>query len=239
MAIQFVNFLAAHNAAPASATQDLLERYRQHVGRTLTHDSAFIVWLRDSRTNTTLTIPTFGDHPRSDRLRHTALGGRRTPAARHDPAPLHPHRGFAHTAVRPTALTHRGHAHSQVTITDDQVVHVTFNAIPIEMPPLLDDLIRDHVKRRGKSLYASRDTRWLFPGGKPSLHLATENIRSQLVAIGIKPYENRKAALFQLAGDMPAPVLAELLGITTKNAADLAKLAAPRLDPGYIAERTR
>jgi len=83
------------------------------------------------------------------------------------------------------------------------------------MPAVLDDLIREHLDHRGKSLYASRDTGWLFPGGNPGRHLATENIQAQLVAIGIKPYENRKATLFQLAGDIPAPVLAELIGIAT------------------------
>ena len=100
------------------------------------------------------------------------------------------------------------------------------------------DLIREHLEHRGKSLYASRETGWLFPGGNPDRHLATENIRSQLVAIGIKPYENRKATLFQLAGEIPAPVLAELIGITNNNAADWARLAA-RDWTDYIAERAR
>jgi hypothetical protein len=126
----------------------------------------------------------------------------------------------------------------QVTVTGDRAVHVAFGPIPIQMPPVLDDLIREHLDHRGKSLYASRDTGWLFPGGNPGRHLATENIRSQLVAIGIKPYENRKATLFQLAGDMPAPVLAELIGITHDNAAAWARLAA-RDWTGYIAERAR
>lgn len=66
----------------------------------------------------------------------------------------------------------------------------------------------------------------------------TENIRTQLVAVGVKPYEHRKAALFQLASDMPAPVLAELLAITTKNAAAWAKLAA-RDWTDYVTERGR
>jgi len=62
--------------------------------------------------------------------------------------------------------------------------------------------------------------------------------QAQLVAIGIKPYENRKATLFQLAGDIPAPVLAELIGISNDNAADWARLPA-RDWSGYIADRAR
>ena len=198
-----------------------------------------MIWLRDSRINTTLTIPDSGRPPPAvtvsdtqrwaavERLlhdttlrRYTRIGGLLTLL-------------FAQPLSRIVAMRT-----SQITITDDQALHVTFSTIPIQMPPVLDDLIREHLDHRGKSLYASRDTGWLFPGGNPGHHLATENIRSQLVAIGIKPYENRKAALFQLAGDMPAPVLAELIGITNNNAADWARLAA-RDWTDYIAERAR
>jgi hypothetical protein len=239
VAIDVVAFLAAHDASAVTATQELLERYQEHVGTTLTHEYAFVVWLRNSGTNTKLAIPdvkrpppavTVSDAQRwaaVERLlhdetlrRYTRIGGLLTVL-------------FAQPLSRIVAMRT-----SQITVTDDRTVHVTFNTIPIQMPPVLDDLIREHLEHRGKSLYASRQTGWLFPGGNPGHHLATENIRSQLVAIGIKPNENRKAALFQLARDMPAPVLAELIGITHHNAADWAKLAA-RDWTDYIAERAR
>ncbi len=239
VAIEFVGFPAHHDASAETATQDLLERYQGHVRRTLTHEYAFIVWLRDCRINTTLTVPdvprpppavTMSDTQRwaaVERLlhdttlrRYTRIGGLLTLL-------------FAQPLSRIVAMRT-----SQIIITDDRAVHVTFSTIPVQMPPVLDDLIREHLEHRGKSLYASRDTGWLFPGGNPGHHLATENIRSQLVAIGIKPYESRKATLFQLAGDMPAPVLAELIGITNNNAADWARLAA-RDWTDYIAERAR
>ncbi|BCI54837.1 hypothetical protein NIIDNTM18_41150 [Mycolicibacterium litorale] len=117
-------------------------------------------------------------------------------------------------------------------------MHVVFAAIPIQMPPLLDDLIREHLEQQCESRYTPSHTGWLFPGRLPGTHLSTENIRTQLVAVGVKPYEHRKAALFQLASDMPAPVLAELLAITTKNAAAWAKLAA-RDWTDYVTERGR
>lgn len=240
VAIDFLAFLNAHDASAETASQDLLERYREHVGgKTLTHEYAFVVWLRDSRINTTLTIPdvprpwpavTVSDAQRwaaVDRLlhdttlrRYTRIGGLLTVL-------------FAQPLSRIVAMRT-----SQITLSDDQAVYATFSTIPIQMPPVLDELIREHLEHRGKSLYASRDTGWLFPGGNPGHHLATENIRSQLVAIGIKPYENRKATLFQLAGDIPSPVLAELIGITTNNAAEWAALAA-RDWTDYIAERAR
>ena len=69
-------------------------------------------------------------------------------------------------------------------------------------------------------------------------HLTTEAFRRDLIKIGIKPYEARKAALSQLAGSAPAPVLAELLGLTDANAADWARLAA-RDWTNYIALRAQ
>lgn len=238
VAIDFLAFLHANGATAATATQDLLERYQASTSGRFHQEHTFVVWLRTTRINTTLHVPWVPQPPPAvtvsddhrwravDRLlhdqtlrRYTRIGGLFTLL-------------FAQPLSRIVAMRT-----DQVTL-DGCGVHVTFHTVPIQMPDLLDDLIRDHVAHRGKSLYASRDTGWLFPGGNPGRHLTTENIRSQLVAIGIKPYEGRKATLFQLAADMPAPVLAELLGITDTNAANWAKLAA-RDWTGYIAQRAR
>jgi hypothetical protein len=238
VAVEFLTFLDRHGATPATATQDLLERHLEQKGTTRDALPAFVGWLRETRINTTLKLPhvpgsdpavTVSDQQRwasvdlllhDDSLRrYTRIGGLLTLL-------------FAQPLNRIVAMRT-----DQVTLDQDSV-HIRFNTIAIQMPAVLDDLIRDHLTHRGKSLYASRDTGWLFPGGNPGLHLATENIRSQLVAAGIKPYENRKATLFQLAGDIPAPVLAELIGITNGNAASWAKLAA-RDWTSYIADRAR
>lgn len=239
VAIDFLTFLAAHNATAASATQDLLERYQLSVAanpRNALH--TFLVWLRDSGINSALHIPWVPQPPPavtvSQEQRWQAVS-----QLLHDPElRLYTRVGglflllFAQPLTRIVAMRT-----DQVTLAS-HTVHVAFHDVPIQMPTPLDDLIREHLSRRGKSLYASRDTGWLFPGGNPGMHLATENLRSQLVAIGIKPYEARKASLFQLAGDVPAPVLAELIGITDNNAANWAKLAA-RDWTGYIAQRAR
>lgn len=238
VAIQFLTFLDANGASAATANQDLLERYQEAAGRTLSHEHAFIAWLRESRINTVLHAPyvprpapmvTVSDHQRwkaVERLlhdeslrRYTRIGGL-----------------FTLLFAQPLSRIVTMHT-NQITVATD-TVHVAFNDIAIQMPAVLDELIREHLQHRGKSLYASRDTGWLFPGGTPGRHLATENIRSQLVGIGIKPYEARKASLFQLAADMPAPVLAELIGISDNSAAEWSKLAA-RDWTGYIADRAR
>src|SRR3954447_13097705 len=65
-----------------------------------------------------------------------------------------------------------------------------------------------------------------FPGGTPGRHLTTESVRGELVAHGIHPLQARMAALFQLAGQMPTPVLSDLLGISTLAATRWSALAA-------------
>ena len=238
-AIRLLAFRDEHGTSASTVTQDQLERYQTPQASTLASEYAFVTWLRTSRVNTRLRIPylpsgapavTVSDGQRwqhverllhDDTLRgYTRIGGLFTLL-------------FAQPLTRIVAMRT-----SQVTIATDGRVDVTFNTVPIQMPAVVDRLIRDHLQHRGKSLYVSRDTGWLFPGGKPGRHLETENTRAQLVEIGIKPYESRKAALFQLAAEMPAPVLAELIGITDNNAADWARLAA-RDWTGYIADRAR
>lgn len=60
----------------------------------------------------------------------------------------------------------------------DGTVTVNFDTMPIELPEPLDQFVREHLSRRGQASFASRPDKWLFPGGLPGKHLATENIRS-------------------------------------------------------------
>lgn len=235
VAVNLTMFLAKHGATPATATQDLLERFHT---RTRRHPEghAFIRWLHRGGINTTLTMPytptrlpvvTVPDQDRWDAvellLHDTTLRTYTRVAGL-----------FLLLFAQPLTRTVRMRT-VQVQATDDKVL-VRFHAVAIQMPPVLDDLVRDQLSRRGKSLYHSRDTGWLFPGGNPGSHLATENVRAQLVARGIHPGQTRKAALFQLAGTIPAPVLADLIGTTDKTATTWAKLAGRDWN-SYIADR--
>lgn len=228
-----------HGVSATTATQTVLDDYLATAGRVPSGEHGFLTWLRRTRTNTTIGIPTpparaepevtVGEDQRwaiVDRLlhddtirRYTRIGGLFTLL-------------FAQPLSRIVAMRT-----SQISRVDDKM-HVTFNTVAIAMPAPLEGLVEDHLGERGMSLHASRDTGWLFPGGSPGRHLNTENIRAQLVAIGMKPYEGRKAALLQLAADIPSPVLAELLGISNNNAADWARLAS-RDWRSYIAECAR
>jgi hypothetical protein len=236
-AARFLAFLAESGIDAATAPQVMLENYQVRYGVTLSAEHSFIAWLRTTSTNTALRIPT----PAPYTPAVTVSDAKRWSDVKrllHDDA-IRPYTRiaglftllFAQPLARIVAMSTQ-----QVALNDDGRVSVTFQSIPIEMPAPVDRLVREHLERRGKTLYAGRDTGWLFPGGNPGRPLETENIRNQLVAVGIHPYESRKAALYQLAGEVPAPVLAELIGITPKNAVGWAKLAA-RDWSGYLTHR--
>lgn len=82
VAIDFMTFLEAHGASADTANQDLLERYQEHVGRTIKDEYAFVVWLRESRIKHRPAHPL---HPAPSThghgLRRASLGRRRPTAA--------------------------------------------------------------------------------------------------------------------------------------------------------------
>jgi hypothetical protein len=125
----------------------------------------------------------------------------------------------------------------QVAQTADGRVVVTFDKVPIELPPVVGPIVLDHINNHDPASYRVGETAWLFPGRQPGRTIATEAIRGVLVRHGIHPRASRSAAMFALAGQIPAPILADLVGISAGEAAAWAKLAA-REWSDYVANRT-
>lgn len=167
VAAEFLAYLDSHGMTAQSATQRVLEEFQRHAGRPLQYERGFIAWLRNTRINTALEIPYVpGPQPQIrvgeehrwaivDQLLHDTSIRRYTRI------------GGLFTLLFAQPLTRI------VTTRVDQVadrggrVYVTFGAAPVQMPPVVDDLIREHLQHRGKSLYAARGTQWLFPRRQP------------------------------------------------------------------------
>ncbi len=115
---------------------------------------------------------------------------------------------------------------SQVDVATGGRVSVTFDSFAVELPTPFDQLVVLHLARRGQASYVSHTTQWLFPGGVPGKHIATNCVREELVARGIHPSSSRKAALLQLAATMPSPVLADVLGLSNGAAARWAAMSS-------------
>ena len=62
-------------------------------------------------------------------------------------------------------------------------------------------------------------TTWLFPGHLPGRPITPARLGERLRAIGIYAQTGRRAALLDLAAQLPAAVLADLLGLHETTAA--------------------
>lgn len=100
----------------------------------------------------------------------------------------------------------------------DERVYVTFGSEPLLLPPAVDELVVRLVKRRGHSVVKNSD--FLFPGGYPGRAVAVESMRRRLKEVDVVLRPSRNSALIELASRLPAPVLADLLGLHDNTAVE-------------------
>ena len=86
--------------------------------------------------------------------------------------------------------------------------------LPSELAPLTDRLAAR--ARAGPMGAASRQ--WLFPGLRPGEHLRPAALGARLRRLGPGHRTARNGALIALAAELPAPVLASLLGLHRNTA---------------------
>jgi hypothetical protein len=121
---------------------------------------------------------------------------------------------------------------SQLTVDqihiDDQHVRIHLGRAPIHLPEPLAELARTVVaNRKGHAtIGALRPSPWLFPGGQPGRPISTQRLKLRLNQLGIRPNQARSTALFQLATEIPAAILARTLGINIEAAVRWQRLSA-------------
>ncbi|WP_331761158.1 hypothetical protein OG225_42680 (plasmid) [Nocardia sp. NBC_01377] len=124
-----------------------------------------------------------------------------------------------------------------VTIQDGQVfLRIAEEDLP--MPEPLDSLITDLItQRRNMGTAANPTSPWLLPGQRPNRPISTARLRERLRQLGVTG-AGRVAALNELLREIPAPVLADLVGCNPKFAAERASLIATDWS-NYAAIRAR
>jgi integrase len=123
-----------------------------------------------------------------------------------------------------------------VAIDGDNVT-IRLAETAITMPePLAGDLRALVAKRRGRAAIAVPDARWLFPGWHGGQPITEQVLSRRLKRLGIDCFDARRTALLQLAGEIPAALLADLLGVHVATATKWAEIAGrPWAD--YAAQR--
>ena len=85
--------------------------------------------------------------------------------------------------------------------------------------PLASLVLQAAAARRGHAVIGEQGSSpWLLPGGRPGQPISPYRLAERLHQIGIHPGPARSTALFQLATELPAAILARLLGIHIKVA---------------------
>ncbi|WP_342338059.1 MULTISPECIES: hypothetical protein [unclassified Rhodococcus (in: high G+C Gram-positive bacteria)] len=115
----------------------------------------------------------------------------------------------------------------QISITNDNV-HISFGRTPIRLPEPVDDLARTvFATRKGHAtIGATTPSRWLFPGGQPGRPISAQRLKLRLNQLGIRPNQARSTALFGLATQIPAAILARTLGISVSSAVRWQQISA-------------
>ena len=100
-------------------------------------------------------------------------------------------------------------------IRTDQDTHLRLGPAPVHLPEPTDDLLHRLIRTRRTStlLGPTTDHPWLFPGASPARPMAAHTLGTRLRTLGVPPRLARNTALMDLANQLPAPVLAQLLGL--------------------------
>ena len=120
-----------------------------------------------------------------------------------------------------TALT------TQHVLHQDGRTLLRLGSRPVVLPAPLDTLVGTLAAGRkapGSSLL-DVSSPWLFPGRKPGSALTEDALAQRLHALGISPRQSHSTALFTLAADVPAAILAKTLGIHVKAAIQWQKIS--------------
>ena len=105
--------------------------------------------------------------------------------------------------------------------------------------PLPEPLATIAQALRSRELKRAGAEGWLLPGRHAGQHISADTLLRRLKRFGIdRSVEGRHAALLALAARLPAPILAERIGIHQSRAAAWVRMAGETYS-GYVAIRTR
>ena len=115
-------------------------------------------------------------------------------------------------AQQPASISRLTLDHIQISGNE---VRLRLGREPVVLPePLAGLVLRLTAVRHGHASTGDQGTSpWLLPGGRPGQPISPYRVSERLRQIGIRPGPARSTALFQLATELPAAILARMLGI--------------------------
>jgi hypothetical protein len=128
---------------------------------------------------------------------------------------------------------------SQLAIRDGTVL-VRFGDHDVPVPEPLGVVLTELIGtgRTHAGTGSPRESPWLFPGGLPGQPVTASRLGQRPNILGIYAMAGRRAALTDLATQLPAAVLADLLHLTPATAVRWMRQAGGEWS-GYAAELAR
>jgi hypothetical protein len=113
----------------------------------------------------------------------------------------------------------------RITITNTTTT-ITLARTSVTLPARVADTIRSWLSEREAGMPPlATPSPWLFPGNPPSRPIGELTLSRRLKHLGIDCNQHRRAALLHLAGEMPAAILADIVGVHINTAAAWAEIA--------------
>lgn len=215
-AIVFLSWLEANNLDLATLSQGDLDRWLVSSEPHRREISSFLAWAAGRRLAPSLTVP-----QRSSRQMPAGmpseedLGQQLQRCLTDATVPVDVRAAGAIVTLFGLPLSKIVQLTAEHLIECGDDVYLTMDKQPVLMPPRLAALL--HVAARASSWSALGrslpGTRWLFPGFSPGRHQVANTLSRRLREHGIQSRSTRNTAIITLASDLPAPILADLLGL--------------------------
>lgn len=103
---------------------------------------------------------------------------------------------------------------------------LTFRTDPVPIPEPFAEMLISHVQDRPNQRCANHACPWLFPSTRAGRHLHPNTVHMRLRALGISNIAARTRAIQDLVMEVPAPIVAKMLGYSDAVAAKYAAGAA-------------
>lgn len=217
----FLGWLDTHDQTLDTLTQHTLDTWLDQGPAGGWRIRQFLAWAHHHHQAPQLLLPTAPESPTQLRLL--------------DPTDLYDQlRRCIHDAELPLdvrvagALAHTfGIRVSRLVQLTTDAVSVTANGVklavgraPILIPPPIDTLLAELAGNPRDPAALSRavgPSRYLFPGAAPGKPMRSAGMHNRLRRHHITAEPGRQTALLALAADLPAPIVADLLGVTTNT----------------------
>jgi hypothetical protein len=239
IALQLLAWLDEHNLALADLDQPSLDAWLADGNTNRYNVRSFLIWAASRSVAPTLTVPLRPRQQPEQILDEAERWNLLRRCLTDDTIPLDTRAAAALVLLFGLPISRIRHLTVDQLDIGEAGCFLRTGRHPLLLPPKLANLLTqlaDTPRTTARLSKEDNTARWLFPGltpGRPTSQLAfTHKLRD----LGINARTARNAALISLAGDLPVPILADVLGLHTTTAERWAHLAK-RDWTAYIAER--